>query len=78
MAWTAVIRLDEDKTDVGTVQCIWNAGQADQFVYSKRIAIRVAAGQALAAEAQAALAKRDAKVVRTDQLIPIMEGYLNG
>ena len=78
MAWTASIRLDEDKTDVGTVQCIWNAGQPDQFVHSKRIALRVAAGNALAAEAKAALAKRDAQAVRTSELIPIMEGYLNG
>lgn len=62
--WTATIVLDDDKSNVGTATAIWNAGQADEFRYSRRARMTIAEGRAFAAEAVAA---RDADVAKRTQ-----------
>lgn len=64
MAWTATIVLDADKPDVGTATAVWNAGQADEFTYSRRARMTLAEGQAFAAEA---IAARDADAAKKAQ-----------
>jgi len=54
MPWTTTITLDADKPDVGTATAVWNAGQADEFTYSRRAKVNLAEGRAFAAEAVAA------------------------
>ncbi len=36
MAWTVSMTLDADKADVGSIVATWNAGEPDEFVYSRR------------------------------------------
>lgn len=62
--WTATIVLDDDKSNVGTATAVWNAGQADEFHYSRRVTVNLAEGRAFAAEAVAA---RDVDVAKKTQ-----------
>lgn len=64
MPWTTTITLDADKPDVGTATAVWNAGQADEFTYSRRARMTLAEGQAFAAEA---IAARDADAAKKAQ-----------
>lgn len=64
MPWTATVILDADKSDVGTATAVWNAGQADEFHYSRRVKVNLAEGRAFAAEAVAA---RDAAAAKRTQ-----------
>ena len=64
MPWTATVILDADKSDVGTATAVWNAGQADEFHYSRRVKVNLAEGRAFAAEAVAA---RDVDVAKKAQ-----------
>jgi len=36
MAWIGKVSLDPDKLDVGTATAVWNEGELDEFVYSRR------------------------------------------
>jgi len=58
MAWTSKIVIDKDKTNVGQATAIWNAGQTDEFKYSRRVTFTVAEKNAFVAEAIAAKAAR--------------------
>jgi len=78
MAWTVNIRLDEDKTDVGHVIATWNAGDADEFVYSARAK---AGGGGAANYKAAAIAARDADIAKKAleaSLNTSMEAFMNG
>ena len=74
--WTATVKLDADKTDVGSATAVWNAGGPDEFTYSKRLKVTVAEGQAFAAEAVAARDEAAARAVREVALSTTLTGFL--
>lgn len=76
MAWTASITLDADKTDVGTATSTWNAGEATEFSYSRRVKVAVSEGKAFAAEAIAARDEAIAKRAREAALETTLTGML--
>ena len=77
MAWTSTIVLDEDKQSVGHATAVWNAGQADEFTYSRRVVVNATDGQTFAAEAKAARTAKIARTTREATLKATLDGYLN-
>jgi len=77
MAWTSSVTLDADKENVGHATAIWNAGEEDQFTYSRRAGVNASEAAAFVAEAHAALIARDAKASREASLTAFLEGLLN-
>jgi len=61
MAWTAIVTLDADKVDVGTVEAIWNVTKEDELRYSRRAQVSGADLAAFVAEAKALLAAQPGK-----------------
>ncbi len=78
MAWTATVTLDADKTDVGLVAAIWNAGEADEFTYSRRATVSAGEAALFVDQAKAALVARNEKASREAPLAATLEGLLNG
>ena len=80
MTWTAIVTLDKDKDDVGTVTATWtdDASSLPDFVFDERVQVTQAAGDQFATDANAALADRNSRLAKETDLIAIMEGKLNG
>ena len=78
MAWTARIKLDDDKNNAGVATAIWNEGEADQFIYSRRAKATGAEAAAFVADAVAALSAHQSKAALEATLVTALEGLLNG
>ena len=78
MAWTAYVQPDKDKDDIGTATVVWNEGQADEFRFTKRSKISLAAAQDLKTEAEAAKAEAEALSLKAANLSATLEGVMNG
>ena len=81
MTWTAIVRTDPDKTDVGHATAIWDADGTNEesgFSYSRRVQLTVAGRNAFVAEAQQALTDHQAQLTRNENLKTNLEGALNG
>lgn len=78
MPWTGTVVLDADKTNVGTAYATWNAGQPDQFVYSRRARMTAAERDAFVLEAKAALAAEQDKRTREATFSTSLTTALNG
>ena len=74
--WVATLRLDDDKLDVGTATATWNAGEVDEFTYSKRVKVTVAEGRAFATEAVAAKRAVLARIARETPLAATLTTFL--
>jgi len=74
MAWIAVVTLDQDQNDVGTASATWNAGEVDEFTYSRRAKLTQAEANAFVAEAVAARDARAAKAAQETALTAILQG----
>ena len=74
--WTATVTLDADKIDVGSATATWNAGEPDEFTFSRRVKVSAAEGRAFAAEAVAARDDALARAAREAPLAATLTGFL--
>lgn len=78
MAWTGYVRLDPDKTDVGTAEAVWNEGQADEFRYGPvRARLNIAGRDAFVAAAEAAKAAHDTRMAQEASFSANLTNALN-
>lgn len=77
MAWTSEVSLDADKTNVGWVTAIWNAGQATEFRYGARVRATMPELNAFVAAAKAALTAHQAKTAQEAIYVTTVTNALN-
>lgn len=78
MTWTVTIQGSAlDKSPVGNVAAVWNAGQPDEFTYAGRSALDVRGISDFAVAAKAALALRERASLAVVGMKPAFEQELN-
>ncbi len=62
MAWNCYVTLDVDKTDVGSIRCVWDEGGPEESTFTTRTVASAGARQDVYDWALAAKTERDTRM----------------
>ena len=77
MAWTCYVYLDEDKTDVGTVRCVWDEGGPEEWTFTTRAEVSAGARLAVYNAANDAKTEHDTRMANNATYSSSLTTYFN-